>query len=238
MNKIRILAVVAALLTAVSVYFYLSSINKPAVPILMANVVVANQVIEIRAEITEDMIKTVQLPLVAVHPNAVRNTSDVVGTIANAKFEVDEPILSAKLVKPGDIKSGMSYAVEKGMRAMTIAVDPVTGVAGNIAADDIVDILATIDVSSLGPDGTTQTIDTYSFALMQNIKVLDSGTKVENEVPAQDVDYTTVTVLVTPEQAIKLNLASLKGTVRLILRSPLDVETPNLDPEIAKMLIE
>lgn len=237
MNKIRIFAVLAALLTAVSVYFYLSSLNKP-VPVVLVDVIVANQAIGIRTEITADMVKTIQLPPSAVHPNAVRSASDVVGTIAGARFEAEEQILNTKIVKAGDVKGGMSYLVEKGMRAMTISVDPVTGVAGYVAANDIVDILAAIDVSTLGADGTTQTVDTYSFALMQNIKVLASGTKLQNKAQAEDVDYATITVLVTPEQAIKLNLASLKGTIRLILRSPLDAETPVLDPEIAKMLIE
>ena len=114
-------------------------------------------------------------------------------------------------------------------RAMTIAVDQVTGVAGLIRPKDRVDVLATLVQTTTSPGGTRSVLETIT--ILENIPILatDSRTAEHDSMPAfMQRDgrrgYTSVTLSVTPEEARILTLAQAQsqGMLALCLRSPLD----------------
>lgn len=241
MKKVRILAIVAAVVTAVLVYLFLVNINKPT-EVSTTPVVIAKHAIGEDIVITKDMLTVAELPSEAVHADAAHDISEVINKTSSGGIVENEQVITSKLIEPGVSYDSLAYAIEEGQRAITVAVDEVTGVAGLLKPQDYVDVLFTITVDKIAAEQPKdeqeeqpdeQSADekislvlreTYSTHLMQNIKVLAVGDILEEHDTDDGISYTTVTLSVSPEQAVKLNLAEASGEIRLILRSPLNSE--------------
>jgi pilus assembly protein CpaB len=132
----------------------------------------------------------------------------------------NEPILAAKLASK-EAGSGLPPVIPEGMRAVSVRVNEVVGVAGYVLPGNRVDVVATASP-------TESRSDTTSKVVLSNVQVLTSGTRIEQD---QDQDkpmqVTVVTLLVNPEQAERLALASTEGKIQLALRNPLDQGAPD-----------
>jgi pilus assembly protein CpaB len=128
-----------------------------------------------------------------------------------------EPVLASKISGTGG-KATLSTVVEKGMRAMTIRVNDVTGGGGFVLPQDRVDVLLTRN----GTDAK-QTI-----VLLQNIKVLGIDQQADEQ-KDKPIVAKAVTLEVTPDEAQKLTLGSSVGSLSLLLRNYAnpDVAAPN-----------
>jgi pilus assembly protein CpaB len=139
-------------------------------------------------------------------------------------------MLSSKLSSAGDSDSKtLAYAIEPGMRAITIPADETSGIAYMITPGDHVDIIGYFLTEKNAEEGGTEKIS-YTTLLLENITVLafdnvysDAG-KANSETPA----YTTMTLQVTPQQAMKLSMAQSEGVIRTVLRSPVDEDEVGL----------
>jgi pilus assembly protein CpaB len=102
------------------------------------------------------------------------------------------------------------------MRAMSVKVNDVIGVAGFTAPGTHVDVVVTMRSAQ----------DSMSRVVVSNIQVLASGTKLEQEKGrgGQAMPTTVVTLLVTPSDAERIALAQTDGQITLALRNPMDVE--------------
>lgn len=241
MKKIRIIAIISALVTAAAVYVYLQSLKKPP-EVQLYPVVVASVPIAEGQEIQESMVAVRMLPAEAIADRAATNTADVVGRISSASAEKGEQLLVSRFYKAGEASKtgGLAEALEKGRRAFTVAVDAVGGVAGLIMPRDSVDVLIIVGITSESPDqsGTALTT-TYSKLLLQNIRVLATGqTIIPGSDTADPKTYDTVTLSVTPDEAVRLNLAASEGKVRLVLRSPIDTDEPAVQQVEVKDLVD
>jgi pilus assembly protein CpaB len=131
----------------------------------------------------------------------------------------NEPFLDMKLAAKG-AGSGLPPAIPPGLRAVSVKVNEVIGVAGYVLPGTHVDVVATVSP-------TQQSRDMTSKVILTNVQVLAAGTKIEqgpgNEKP---IAVSVVTLLVDPEQAERLTLASTEGKIQLALRNPLDKATP------------
>lgn len=128
----------------------------------------------------------------------------------------NEPITEPKLAPIG-AGAGLPPTITAGMRAISIRVNEVIGVAGFVAPGTFVDVVLTM---------TRQQDDAISRVVLSNIQVLTAGTRIDQE-QAKDgksVPSTVVTLLVTPENAEKIALAGSVGQITLVLRNPLDQE--------------
>ena len=134
--------------------------------------------------------------------------------ITLSPFVRDEPIISSKVSAP-DQRASLSAVIEKGKRAVTVAVDDVRGVAGFIFPGDFVDVVLTRTDNSNGPQN-------FSAVILQHVKVLAidqmAGQRQEHPTVAK-----AVTVEVDPEQALRILLAANVGKLSLILRQPSEV---------------
>jgi pilus assembly protein CpaB len=134
--------------------------------------------------------------------------------ITLSPFVRDEPIISSKVSAP-DQRASLSAVIEKGKRAVTVAVDDVRGVAGFIFPGDFVDVVLTRTDNSAGPQN-------FSAVILQHVKVLAidqmAGQRQEHPTVAK-----AVTVEVDPEQALRILLAANIGKLSLILRQPAEV---------------
>jgi pilus assembly protein CpaB len=152
--------------------------------------------------------------------------SEVIGRGIIVPIVKNEPVLKAKLASK-EAGSGLPPVIPEGMRAVSVRVDEVVGVAGYVLPGNRVDVLATANP-------TDQRSDTTTKVILSNVQVLTAGTRMEQDQEnTKPVAVTVVTLLVFPEQSERLALASTEGKIQLALRNPLDQgapETPGIRP--------
>jgi pilus assembly protein CpaB len=109
--------------------------------------------------------------------------------------------------------------IPTGMRALSVKVNEVIGVAGYVMPGTRVDVVTTINPTAKTGDVTTKVV-------LNNVQVLAAGTKLEQDGDKKPTTVTVVTLLVDPEQAERLTLSSTEGKIQLALRNPLDTSAP------------
>ena len=111
---------------------------------------------------------------------------------------------------------GLAPRIPEGMRAVTVQMDEVIGVAGFLSHGSRVDVLTTMEVPQR--EGPSRIV---SKTILQNVTVLTVGERTEKS-DSGEKKVSIVTLLVSPEEAEGLTLASTKGTIRLALRNDQD----------------
>jgi pilus assembly protein CpaB len=140
-----------------------------------------------------------------------------------------EPILDTRLAPPGS-GGGMAATIPNGMRAMAVKVDDVVGVAGFATPGMHVDVLSSVPERVLN-SAPTQQDNTIVKTILQNIEVLSAGINIQKDAEGKPQQVQVVNLLVTPDQAETLSLASTgaNGTkIQLVLRNPLDTQTQDV----------
>jgi pilus assembly protein CpaB len=137
--------------------------------------------------------------------------------VAAQNIMAREPVTDQRLAPEGSA-AGLSAVIPEGYRAMTVKVDDVVGISGFIQPGTLVDVVVVIDPAEKnGEQGPISKI------VLQNIKVLANGQNIDK--PKDDREANSVkavTLLVTPEQAEKLALASTEGKLQLVMRNSID----------------
>jgi pilus assembly protein CpaB len=177
--------------------------------------VVAAAEIPIGTRIDHSQVRTTRWPVDAEPEGAVKRTDDVVGQIARVTIEKNHPVRGMDLVAQG--VGLLPMLITEGMRAMSVKVDGVTGVSGFITPNSRVDVLV-----AGKPEGDSN-VDERSKLILQNVRVLATGKSIEQQ-DEKPVEVPTVTLLVSPEEAEKLTLATRQEPVRLALRNFRDEE--------------
>lgn len=143
----------------------------------------------------------------------------LLGQITKVFLMENEPILESKLSSKG---GGLSLLISPNKRASSIQVDRVSGVSGFVLPGDRVDVILTVDRPGRSRDAIAKTI-------LQNVEVLAAGEKTE-EKGNKVITVQSVTLLVDPDGAQALALASREGKLHLALRNPTDDEILVVDP--------
>jgi pilus assembly protein CpaB len=121
--------------------------------------------------------------------------------------------------------AGLPPTITEGMRAISVRVNEVIGVAGFVVPGTRVDVLVT--VRRPDKNGATE-----SKTVLSNVVVLTAGTRYDQEratAEGKAIPTTVVTLLLTPEDSEKLTLASEEGRIMLTLRNPLDTMPTKTD---------
>jgi pilus assembly protein CpaB len=126
---------------------------------------------------------------------------------------LDEPVLEGRLASKGS-GLGLAPTIPVGMRAVAVRVNDVAGVAGFVLPGMRVDVLVT------GKPTNSDGIITNT--VLQNIPVLSAGQTMQADARGQAIQAPTVTLLVSPDQAETLTLASSEGRIQLVLRNSSD----------------
>jgi pilus assembly protein CpaB len=143
----------------------------------------------------------------------------------------NEPVLEGKLA-PKEAGAGLSATIPEGMRAVSVAVNEVNGVAGFVTPGTMVDILVTGRLSGK----TTDSDNNITRVILENIRVLAAGQQVEQDREGKPQKVPVVTLLVTPEDATKLTMASTEGKIQLALRNTIDSKLENPPPVLQTVL--
>src|SRR4030095_5530173 len=209
-------AVVCGLLGVMLVTRYISSIQAHARD--LGNVVVATTEIQVGAKIAPEQLALAPIPNGSAPQGAYRTLEEVAGRVAIIPIGIREPVTTTKLAPEGE-GAGLGVLIPEGYRAMTVKVDDVVGVSGVVQPGSFVDVVAVITPATQNNQGPISKI------VLQNIKVLASGPKIDSpENQREPHSVSAVTVLVTPEQAEKLVLASAEGRLQLVMRNFSDQE--------------
>jgi pilus assembly protein CpaB len=143
---------------------------------------------------------------------------DAVGRGVVSDLYQGEPILDSRLAAVGS-GGGLAATIPQGMRACAVKVDDVVGVAGFVTPGMRVDVL----ISGNAPGATNASEGTHVKTLLQDIQVLSAGTDIQKDAEGKPQQVQVVNLLVTPDQAEILSLASNQTHIQLVLRNPLDL---------------
>ena len=222
------LAILAGGGLAYGTYNVINNNNQPAKATAMATqgVVVAKVDLALGAELKNDDLTIVNFPKGQAPEGTFDKVSDVVGRGVISPMVRNEVVLPAKLASK-EAGVGLPPVIPDGMRALSVRVNEVIGVAGYVLPGARVDVLATASPTDAHADMTTKVI-------LSNVQVVTAGTRLEqDQEKGKPMQVTVVTLLVFPEQAERLALASTEGKIQLALRNPLDQgapETPGIKP--------
>jgi pilus assembly protein CpaB len=205
-----VLAAFAAGLASLVVY---SSLKKKDLEVQSAlattvPIVVAARDIPVGAKIDSSAIKLARWPRNALPAGAITDSGSIMGNVARAEFVANEPIVAGRLVAADKTSGVLPLMIPSDMRAMSVAVDEVSDMAGFILPYTRVDVLLSLNGNDR--DGSRSKI------VLQNIPVLAVAQTVDHRDSPEPERV--VTLLVSPDQAERLAVASSQGKLQLALR--------------------
>jgi pilus assembly protein CpaB len=183
---------------------------------------VASTPLNYGTDITPDKVRFVDFPNTSIPPGAFNTAQQLLPNgkrrVALVPIAVNEPILKDKISVEGEGAS-ISALLPDGMRAATVRIDDVSGVAGFIQPNDHVDVLITRSIA--GGDRGNQVTD----VLLQNVRVIAMGEQAK-DADGQPIPARTATLEVAPVDAQKLALGEQAGSLSLVLRKPGEPSNP------------
>ena len=212
------LAIAAGGTFAFGTYKYMQNPPSRTVGVPTSAVIVAATDLQLGAELRREDLRVIQWPQGAVPMGAFSKPEDLIGRGLIQPVAMNEPFLPAKLASK-EAGAGLPPVIPPGYRAVSVRVNDVVGVAGYVLPGTHVDVVVTINPTNQPPDVTSKVV-------LTNVLVLASGTKIEQSENNKPIQVSVVTLLVSPDEAEKLTLASTEGKIQLALRNPLDKTAP------------
>jgi pilus assembly protein CpaB len=210
-------ATVMAALASLGVYGAVKSIPVREVEVAHAFVAVAARSLPTGARITAQDVKLIAWPAESQVPGSYPAIEPLVDRGLVAGVSENEPLTDHKLA-PIESGAGLPPSIPPGMRAMSVRVDEVIGVAGFVVPGTRVDVVVTLPASGSFDETMTRTV-------VSNVLVLTAGTRIDQERAkgGEPLPSTVITLALTPDDGERVALAAAEGKVSLALRNPLDV---------------
>lgn len=212
----------------------------------LQDVVVTTQDILVNTALDERVIQVIKVPAKYVQPGAIAQTSEVVGRVAAVPLPRGSQVSGTALLEGG--RESLAFNVPRGMRALTVAINDVTGVAGLLRTGNFIDIVGIFEygvpTGSAGGEVTYSNERTEAITIAQNVQIIAAGRNFSgqsppprgpDEEPVPETDQgglVNVTLLLSPPQVQEIILAQHLGALTMTLRSNLDsaiVEIPRLE---------
>ena len=205
-------AIAVASFASWSIYKAVQRIPERQVEVASVFTVVAARPLTLGTLLTPDDVKVVAWPGRAQVPGTVPDVKAVVNRGLIAPVLENEPITESKLAPVG-VGGGLPPSIPAGMRAISIKVNEVVGVAGFVVPGTRVDLVVTV----------ARQQESMSRVVVSNVQVLTAGAIIDQgKKGGEPIPASVVTLMVTPEDAERVALASTEGKIILMLRNPLD----------------
>jgi pilus assembly protein CpaB len=213
-----VIALVVAFLLSSFVYkqFQKASIVKPSDT---QPLVVASVPLPLGARLDASNLKVIQWPANQQVTGMFTRIEDCSNRAVITPLAANEPVLESKLA-PKESGAGLAATIPEGMRAVSVAVNEVVGVAGFVTPGTMVDVLVTgraLGGGAAGQGDITRTI-------LENIRVLAAGQKIEQDREGKPQTVAVITLLVTPDEATQLTMGATDGKIQLALRNTIDTK--------------
>ena len=218
MNRSRLLFigfVALALGAFVSFVVYKNVLSRSSAGEPGGDVIVAANDIQVGAKLQDGDIRMVKVPASVVPPNSFRSRSQIIGRGVILPIQKGEFILPSKLAAE-NAGSGLPALIPPGMRAVSVRVNEVVAVAGFVIPGTRVDVLLTGNPMGANEPQTT--------TVLENVAVIAAGQRLERNAAGEPQSTPVITLLVSPDDAQKLTLASSQGHIQLSLRNPVDTK--------------
>jgi pilus assembly protein CpaB len=230
MKRQTIIALGAAIILGLVAVFlansYLSGRERQvaAKEVAMVRVAVASLPLTYGAEVTPDKVKFVNYPATSLPPGTYKTIAELLPQgkrrVALRPIQVNQPLLSADLSGEGQ-NASIAALLPDGMRAATVRINDISGVAGFVKPNDTVDVLITR--TAIG--GGEQVTD----VLLQNIRVIAMGSDAAGA-DGKPSSTRSTTLELTPLDAQKITLGQQLGQLSLTLRKPGEEQNiPNIE---------
>jgi len=203
-------------------YLALTYMRQPAdtieaAPVSTTEVAVAARDLPVGTVIGEEDVRLIDWPSEVLPEGYTTSPAEVIGHGLITDVRTNEPLLATKLALK-EAGGGLPIIIPEGMRAVSVKVDEVVGVAGFVLPATRVDVLVTLDQQAMQTDPIAKLI-------LQNRQVLAAGQTIQRDANGEPQNVTVITLLVDPEEAEKLTLSATKGKIQLALRNTLDMDT-------------
>jgi pilus assembly protein CpaB len=231
MNRLLIglvAAIAIALLFSTFVYrqFKRASI---ATPTATQNLVVAAAPLQLGARLDASNLRVIPWPANQPVAGMFTRIEDCANRAVITNLAENEPVLESKLA-PKESGAGLPATIPEGMRAVSVAVNEVVGVAGFVIPGTMVDVLVTGQMPGQNNNNKiTRTI-------LENVRVLAAGQKIEQDREGKPQTVPVITLLVTPDQASTLTMGSTEGKIQLALRNTIDTRKNDPSPVLQAVL--
>ena len=219
-------ALLIALVSATYVYKRMQQANtgRPVTP--TSQIVVAAGNLPVGTSLRAQDLHLIPWPTAEPMPGSFSRIEDCVDRALISSVVANEPVLEGKLAPKGS-GAGLSAVIPEGMRAISVRVDDVVAVAGFVLPGTMVDVQLTAES---GAASVTNTI-------LEDVRVLAANQKLEQDKTGKPQAVSVVTLLVTPEQANKLTMASNNGRIHLALRNTIDSKVTQPPPVYMSSLL-
>lgn len=185
-------------------------------PVVTGHIVVAAVPMQLGTRIDARNLRQIPWPSNAPVAGTFTRIEDCANRALITPVATNELILESKLASV-EAGAGLPATIPEGMRAISVAVNEVVGVAGFVIPGTIVDVLVTGRSSNGGQNGGNVT-----RTILENVRVLAAGQKIEQDREGKPQTVPVITLLVSPEDAAKLAMASTQGKIQLALRNTID----------------
>jgi pilus assembly protein CpaB len=184
-----------------------------------SDVIVAANDIQVGSKLQDGDVRSVKVPASVVPPNYFRLKSQIIGRGVILPIQRGEFILPSKLAAE-NAGSGLPSLIPPGMRAVSVRVNDVVAVAGFVVPGTRVDVLLTGNPAGANEPQTT--------TVLENVAVIAAGQRLERNAAGDPQSAAVITLLLSPDDAQKLTLASSQGHIQLALRNPVDTRKEDL----------
>ena len=215
-------AIGLAALAAFAMFRVVQQMPVREVEVANMQVVVAAEPIVMGTRLTTKHLRVVAWPSRNPVPGSFSDPKELVDRGVITPINENEPITASRLASL-EAGAGLPPVIPEGMRAISVRVNDVIGVAGFVVPGTRVDVLVTVrDENGSSGEPMTRTV-------VSKVEVLTAGTKYDQErsKDGEPISTSVVTLAVLPEDAERIALASNEGKITLALRNPLDVEATN-----------
>lgn len=229
MNKNRMMigaavAIVVGLVAGRYVFQQFKLASSSVKPVQVGPVVVAAGPLQLGTRLQPLQLRLVDWPSGSQPAGSFARVEDLADRALITPVVENEAILEQKLA-PKEAGAGLPATIPEGMRAVSIRMDDVIGVAGFVMPGTKVDVLVTGDPGSGGRSG-----EAVTRTFLEDVRVLAAGQRVQQDKDGKPQTESVVTLLVTPGEADLLTLASTEGKIHLALRNTIDTTETNPPP--------
>ena len=226
MKKMYLVALISALICAILTFAYLGSVKRNAEGAgLQKEVLVVAQDIPAYKAVTEDMFEKKKLPAKGLCEDVVTDFEQIRGKKSSCNYVVGETLVLSKF--SSDLEEYASYNVPEGMRVMTVPVESASGLAQSLTKGDLVDVMFSAFDQDKDADSSIYSgisvQDSVTSMILESVEVFDTGSAMD----AEGTEYSTVSILLSPEDCLKLYASENYGTFSFVLRGHTDVDPAN-----------
>jgi pilus assembly protein CpaB len=213
-----VVAVLTASVASFGMYRAIERLGVREVEVAHTQVVVAAETVTMGTRLNEKQLKVVDWPSRNPIEGAFSDPKKLVDRGVIVPIAKNEPITDSKIASL-EAGAGLPPVIPEGMRAISVKVNEVVGVAGFVVPGVLVDVLVTVRRTDANDEPMTRTV-------VSKVEVLTAGTRFDQEKSkdGEPIRTSVVTLAVLPEDGERIALASNEGKITLALRNPLDVK--------------